>query len=64
MFGVGTGDPAPMGSLIEQPASLGTIRDAIVDKYDVVAATCERDVMTFLLLQAVGLVEINDGSPV
>jgi len=52
-------------SLIEQPASLGAIRDAIVADYDVDAATCQRDVLAFLQqMQAVGLVKVNDGSPV
>jgi coenzyme PQQ synthesis protein D (PqqD) len=56
---------AQVWSLIEQPASLEAIRNAIVADYDVDAATCHRDVLAFLQqMQAVGLVEVNDGSPV
>ena len=56
---------AQVWSLIEQPASIAAIRDAIVAEYDVDAATCERDVLGFLeQMQAVGLVQIINGSPV
>ena len=57
---------ARVWSLIEQPASLEAIRDAIVADYDVDAANCERDVLAFLQqMQAVGLIEVSDGgSPV
>jgi hypothetical protein len=54
---------ARVWSLIEQPLSLGSIRDAILADYDVDAATCERDVLAFLdQMLSVGLVEIRNGS--
>jgi hypothetical protein len=54
---------ARIWSLIEHPASLGTIRDAIMTDYDVDAATCERDILTFVQqMKSVGLVEIRNGS--
>jgi coenzyme PQQ synthesis protein D (PqqD) len=54
---------ARLWSLIEQPASLGAIRDAIMTDYDVDAATCECDILTFLQqLKSVGLVEVRNGS--
>jgi hypothetical protein len=54
---------ARVWSLIEQPKSLGSIRDAIVADYDVDVATCERDILAFLdQMQSVGLIEIRNGS--
>jgi hypothetical protein len=56
---------ARIWSLIEHPASLGTIRDAIMTDYDVDAATCERDILTFVQqMKSVGLVEIRNGSAI
>ena len=56
---------ARVWALIEQPASIGAIRDAIMVDYDVDAATCEHDVLAFLQqMQAVGLVEVSNGSTV
>lgn len=56
---------ARIWSLIEQPASVLAIRDAIMADYDVDAPTCERDIRAFLdQMQAVGLVEVSNGSPV
>lgn len=54
---------ARVWSLIEQPASLVAIRDTIMSEYEVDAATCERDILTFLnQMQAAGLIEISNGS--
>ncbi len=54
---------ARVWGLIEQPASIVTIRDAIMSDYDVDADTCERDIVSFLeQMQAAGLVDIGDGS--
>ena len=50
-------------SLIEQPAPLVAIRDAIMSEYDIDAEACERDILAFLnQMQAAGLVEISNGS--
>jgi hypothetical protein len=47
-------------SLIERPASILEIRDAILADYDIDAATCERDVHVFLKqLHEAGLIEID-----
>ncbi|MDB4906944.1 MAG: hypothetical protein JWO05_1728 [Gemmatimonadetes bacterium] len=50
-------------SLLAEPRSVAALRDAIVDEYDVDAATCEADLVTLLedLLQR-GLVSIHDGT--
>jgi hypothetical protein len=41
------------------------IGDVIMADYDVDAPTCERDIRAFLdQMQAVGLVEVTNGSPV
>ncbi len=55
---------ARVWSLIEQPSSLGAIRDTIMSEYDVDAESCERDIQAFLdKMQAVGLVEISNANP-
>jgi hypothetical protein len=49
--------------LIEQPASVISIREAIVADYDVDDATCERDIVGFLeQMREAGLVEIANGA--
>jgi hypothetical protein len=54
---------ARIWSLIEQPASLLSIRDAIVADYEVDDATCEQDIRMFLKqMHEAGLVEIADGA--
>jgi Coenzyme PQQ synthesis protein D (PqqD) len=54
---------ARIWSLIEHPASLGAIRDAIMADYEVDAATCERDILVFLQqMKTIGLVEVTYGS--
>jgi hypothetical protein len=54
---------ARIWTLIEQPASVSSIRDAIVSDYEVDDATCERDILTFLKqMQEAGLVEIANGA--
>jgi hypothetical protein len=55
---------ARIWSLIEQPASLAALREAITAEYEVDAETCERDILAFLdKMQVAGLVEIDDASP-
>ena len=52
-------------SLIEHPMSPLAIRDAIMADYDTDVLTCERDIRAFLdRMQAIGLVEVVNGSPV
>jgi hypothetical protein len=48
---------------IEQPASVDTIREAVMAEYDVDAETCDQDILAFLAqMQAAGLVEISSGA--
>ena len=55
---------ARIWTLIEQPASLATLREAIICEYEVDAETCERDILAFLnQLQVAGLVEVGDAQP-
>ena len=54
---------ARIWTLIEQPASITSIRDAIVADYDIDGATCERDIFVFLKqMRDAGLVEITNGA--
>ena len=55
---------ARIWTLIEQPASLATLREAIMSEYEVDAETCERDILAFLKqMQVAGLVEVGDAPP-
>jgi hypothetical protein len=56
---------ARVWTLIEQPASLNAIRDAIIAEYEIDAQSCEHDIQAFLeKMHAAGLVEItNDSRP-
>ena len=54
---------AKVWSVIEQPASLTSIVDAVMAEYEVDAETCERDVLAFInRMKAAGLVEVGDES--
>jgi hypothetical protein len=54
---------ARIWSLIEEPASVIAIKDAIVAHYDVDPVTCERDVRIFLSqMQEAGLIEVSGES--
>ena len=54
---------ARVWSLIEQPATIEAIRDAIMAEYDVDAETCERDILAFVdRMQSAGLVQVSNGS--
>ena len=56
---------AKVWTLIEQPASLSAIREAIMSEYDVDAETCDRDILAFVdQMQAAGLVEISNAATV
>ena len=52
---------ARVWSLIQTPRTVGDIRDAILDEYDVEADRCERDLVALLRqLSAAQLIEVND----
>jgi hypothetical protein len=54
---------ARVWSLIEQPASLAAIRDAIMSEYDVDAESCDRDILVFVKrMQELGLIDVSDVS--
>ena len=47
--------------LIQTPRTLGDVRDAVLQEYEVEAASCERDILNFIQkLADEGLVEIAD----
>jgi Coenzyme PQQ synthesis protein D (PqqD) len=55
---------ARIWTLIEQPVSLATLREAIMSEYEVDAETCERDLVAFLnKMQVAGLIDVGDASP-
>ena len=55
---------ARIWTLIEQPVSLATLREAIMSEYEVDAETCERDLVAFLSkMQVAGLIDVGDASP-
>jgi len=48
-------------NLIQQPRTMGAIRDALLDEYDVDPERCEGDLRAFLTeLASAGLVEVTD----
>ena len=54
---------ARIWSLIEQPASLASIREAILAEYENDSETCDRDLRAFLTqMQSAGLVEVGNAS--
>ena len=49
--------------LIQEPRSVGEIRDRILEEFDVDSDRCERDILSLLeKLEAKGLVEFRDGT--
>jgi hypothetical protein len=51
---------ARVWSLIEQPAALPDIHEAIMAEFDVDAQTCSRDVQAFLeRMHSIGLVDVS-----
>jgi hypothetical protein len=53
---------ARVWSLIQTPTAVSSIRDVILEEYDVDAPQCERDLLALLDgLAAHGLVEVRDG---
>jgi Coenzyme PQQ synthesis protein D (PqqD) len=52
---------ARVWTLIQQPRSIGDLRDAIVSEYDVEAERCEQDLLDFLeKMRGEGLIEIRE----
>jgi len=48
-------------NLIQQPRTMGAIRDALLDEYDVDPERCEGDLRAFLTeMASAGLVEVTD----
>lgn len=46
-------------NLLQKPRSIGELRDALVDEYDVEAERCERDLLELLeKMSAEGLIEV------
>ena len=55
---------ARIWQLIQEPISVGAVRDTIVAEYEVEAQRCEQDVLALLAeLKTQGLIEISDPSP-
>jgi hypothetical protein len=54
---------ATVWKLIEQPCSIGSIRDAMLEKFEVDAERCEADLFELLdKLAREGLIEIRDAN--
>lgn len=52
---------ARVWTLIQQPRSIGDLRDTIVSEYDVEADRCEKDLLKFLeKMRGEGLIEIRE----
>lgn len=48
-------------NLIDQPKSIGEIRDYLLSEYDVEPSECDRDLLEILQeLRTVGLIEVRD----
>jgi hypothetical protein len=52
---------ARVWTLIQEPRSIGDLRDTIVNEYDVEAERCEQDLLEFLeKMRGEGLIEIRE----
>ncbi len=50
-------------SLLQKPRSIGDLRDALVDEYDVEVERCERDLLELLeKMSAEGLIEVSSAA--
>lgn len=48
--------------LMQSPVAISTVRDTIVQEYEVDEETCERDLIAFLAsLEAEGMIEVSSG---
>ena len=55
---------ARVWALIQKPQPVGTIRDALVQEYDVNATDCERDLLRLLgELAEAQLIDVHDAPP-
>jgi hypothetical protein len=55
---------ARIWSLIQEPRTVGEIRDILVSEYEVEPDRCERDMIVLLQrLADKGLIEVRDGTP-
>jgi len=53
---------ATIWNLVAQPTAVSAIRDALLERYDVDAERCERDLLTLLgELHEHGLIQVSDG---
>lgn len=51
---------ARVWNLLQKPRSIGELRDALVDEYDVEAAQCERDLFELLeKMRVEGLIQVR-----
>jgi hypothetical protein len=49
--------------LLQDPKSIGQLRDALLDEYDVEAGRCERDLLDLLeKMRAEGLIEVRSAA--
>jgi Coenzyme PQQ synthesis protein D (PqqD) len=54
---------ARVWNLVQQAKSVGEIRDALLDEYDVGAQQCERDLLVLLeKMRDEGLIEVKNGA--
>ncbi|MBZ5696732.1 MAG: PqqD family peptide modification chaperone [Acidobacteriia bacterium] len=54
---------ARVWSLLQQPRSIGELRDALLDEYDVETERCERDLLDLLEnLRAEGLIQVTSAA--
>ena len=52
---------AHVWKLLREPKSVGELRDALLDEYDVEAARCEQDLLELLeKMRSEGLIEVRD----
>ena len=50
--------------LLREPKSVGELRDALLDEYDVEAGRCEQDLLELLeKMRVEGLIEVRDVAP-
>ena len=52
-------------NLLRQPKSVGQLRDAVMDEYEVESERCERDLLNLLeQMRSEGLIEVRDSAAV
>jgi hypothetical protein len=54
---------ARVWNLLQQPRSIGELRDVILDEYEVESAQCERDLLTLLeKMRSEGLIQVRSAA--